>query len=80
MKDNTVSEKKLHNKERITIRIDRDILTWFRDQSPTQRGYQSRMNQALRDYIEYSKKPLEPRLSCRPICSPLLGAHLSLCS
>lgn len=40
-------------KTRITIRIDDDIIEWFRQQVEQQGGgnYQSMMNTALRDYI-----------------------------
>ena len=42
------------NKERITIRIDADILNWFREYVNSRGGgsYQALMNQALRQYIE----------------------------
>lgn len=42
------------NKTRIAIRIDTDILNWFREQVNAQGGgsYQALMNQALRQYIE----------------------------
>jgi hypothetical protein len=42
------------NKTRITIRIDSDILDWFREQVYKARGgsYQTLMNDALRAYIE----------------------------
>jgi uncharacterized protein (DUF4415 family) len=41
-------------KTRITIRIDDDILDWFRQRVEQQGGgnYQTMMNVALRDYIE----------------------------
>ncbi|MCP5004911.1 MAG: BrnA antitoxin family protein [Planctomycetes bacterium] len=35
-------------KERITVRIDHDILEWLKDQGP---GYQTRMNAILRQYM-----------------------------
>ena len=39
-------------KRRITILLDSDILTAFRDRAAgTGRGYQTLINQALRDYI-----------------------------
>jgi uncharacterized protein (DUF4415 family) len=40
-------------KTRITIRIDDEIIEWFRQQVEQQAGgnYQSMMNSALRDYI-----------------------------
>ena len=41
-------------KTRITIRIDDDILNWFRDQVNAAGGgnYQTMMNNVLREYIE----------------------------
>ena len=36
------------NKERITVRIDNDILAWLKSQGP---GYQTRMNAILRSYM-----------------------------
>ncbi len=35
-------------KERLTIRIDADVLLWFRSKGP---GYQTRMNRVLREYV-----------------------------
>jgi uncharacterized protein (DUF4415 family) len=48
-------------KTRITIRIDDDILDWFREQVHAAGGgnYQSMINDALRSVIEERKKPLE---------------------
>ena len=49
-------------KERITIRLDADILDWFRQQATDQGGgnYQTMINQALREYVvERHKAPLE---------------------
>jgi uncharacterized protein (DUF4415 family) len=42
------------NKTRITIRIDTDILDWFREQVNEAGGgsYQTSINQALREHIE----------------------------
>jgi uncharacterized protein (DUF4415 family) len=41
-------------KTRITIRLDDDILAWFRDQAQQAGGgnYQTAINQALRDHID----------------------------
>ncbi|MCP5006733.1 MAG: BrnA antitoxin family protein [Planctomycetes bacterium] len=36
-------------KERITVRIDHDILEWLKNQGP---GYQTRMNAILRQYMQ----------------------------
>jgi hypothetical protein len=48
-------------KERITIRLDADILDWFRQQAVAQGGgsYQSMINQALREYMVDRQSPLE---------------------
>ena len=48
-------------KTRITIRIDEDILDWFRNEVDSIGGgnYQTLMNQALREYILGRQEPLE---------------------
>ena len=48
-------------KERITIRLDAEILNWFRQQVEDQGGgnYQTLINQALREYISSHQAPLE---------------------
>jgi len=44
--------------------IDEDVVEWFREQVDAAGGgnYQSLMNQALRDFIQRSKEPLESTL------------------
>jgi hypothetical protein len=51
-------------KMRITIRIDDDVLEWFRDQVDAAGGgsYQTLMNQALREWIGSREEPLEDLL------------------
>jgi len=51
-------------KTRITIRIDDDILDWFRAQVHAAGGgsYQTLMNQALREYMGSKDEPLEDTL------------------
>jgi len=51
-------------KTRITIRIDDDILEWFRVQVHAAGGgnYQTLLNQALRDFILSKKEALEETL------------------
>ncbi len=48
-------------KTRITIRIDDDILEWFRGEVDAAGGgnYQTLINQALRDYVRQQQQPLE---------------------
>ena len=49
------------NKVRITIRLDRDIIDWFRSKVEEQGGgnYQSMLNSALRKHIEHEDQSLE---------------------
>lgn len=48
-------------KTRITIRIDDDIIEWFREQVHAVGGgnYQTLMNDALRNAMQERKRPLE---------------------
>jgi len=48
-------------KTRITIRLDDDLLEWFRDQVHSAGGgnYQTLVNDALRTFVQERKKPLE---------------------
>lgn len=48
-------------KTRITIRIDDDVLEWFRQQVNEAGGgnYQTLINRALREYIERRQESLE---------------------
>lgn len=48
-------------KTRITIRIDDDLLDWFRQQVDAAGGgnYQTMINKALRTYVEGQKESLE---------------------
>lgn len=41
-------------KQQISIRVDADVLTWFRAQGGK---YQRRINEALREYMERHGKP-----------------------
>ena len=51
-------------KTRITIRIDDDVLEWFRKQVHAAGGgnYQTMMNRALREHMEHQVEPLEDTL------------------
>jgi uncharacterized protein (DUF4415 family) len=51
-------------KTRITIRLDEDILAWFRDQVHAAGGgnYQTLINGALREYMAEKREPLEDTL------------------
>ncbi|MFN8472448.1 MAG: BrnA antitoxin family protein [Anaerolineae bacterium] len=43
---------KPHTKTQLTLRLDSDVVEWFRQQG---RGYQTQMNALLRAYMEESK-------------------------
>ena len=38
-------------KKQVTVRLDADVLEWFRHSGGTGQGYQTRMNAALREYM-----------------------------
>ena len=59
--------KSTSNKTRITIRIDNDILNWFREKVHKQGGgnYQTLINDALRNHI--SKKEVNIEKTFRKI-------------
>ncbi|MBI5529352.1 MAG: BrnA antitoxin family protein [Deltaproteobacteria bacterium] len=48
-------------KVRITIRLDRDIIDWFKSKVEEAGGgnYQTLLNNALREYMEHRDEPLE---------------------
>ncbi|GAB6908578.1 conserved hypothetical protein [Desulfosarcina cetonica] len=64
------------NKVRITIRLDQDIVDWFRSKVEEQGGgnYQSMMNNALRIYMEGQEHPLEEILR-RVVREELQATH-----
>jgi uncharacterized protein (DUF4415 family) len=51
-------------KTRITIRIDDDVLRWFKDQVHAAGGgnYQTLINAALREHVKQEREPLEDTL------------------
>jgi uncharacterized protein (DUF4415 family) len=51
-------------KSRITIRLDEDVIAWFRNQTEKAGGgnYQSLINNALRQHVERAREPLEETL------------------
>ena len=53
--------KPVAGKTRITIRIDDEILQWFKDQANLADGanYQTMINEALKAFIIDKKEPLE---------------------
>jgi uncharacterized protein (DUF4415 family) len=63
-------------KTRITIRIDDDILDWFRNQVDEAGGgnYQTIINDALREYITNQQEPIEVILR-RVVSEELIAAR-----
>lgn len=51
-------------KTRVTIRLDDDLLNWFRDEVDKAGGgnYQTLINLALRDFVSRRQEPLESTL------------------
>jgi uncharacterized protein (DUF4415 family) len=51
-------------KTRITIRLDDEVLAWFREQVHIAGGgnYQTLINEALRQHIQAARQPLEETL------------------
>ncbi len=51
-------------KTRVTIRLDTDLLDWFRGQTHAAGGgnYQTLINAALREYVQQQREPLEATL------------------
>jgi len=49
------------SKTRITIRLDSEILDWFREQAHLSGGgnYQTLINEALRQHIQHEHEPME---------------------
>ena len=39
-------------KQQITLRLDADIIAWFKARAPGGRGYQTDINGALREHVE----------------------------
>ena len=38
-------------KQQLTLRIDADLIAWFKQHTPHGEGYQTRINRALREYV-----------------------------
>lgn len=67
---------KQSGKTRITIYIDDTILEEFRDRADRQgRGYQTMMNQALREYLDKSSAPVDESTLRRVLREELQGSR-----
>lgn len=43
-------------KRQLTLRLDADIVAWFREHARNGKGYQTDINQALREYVRQHEK------------------------
>jgi uncharacterized protein (DUF4415 family) len=43
-------------KQQLTLRLDADVVAWFRARAKEGRGYQTSINRALREYVERHAK------------------------
>jgi uncharacterized protein (DUF4415 family) len=39
-------------KQQLTLRLDADVVAWFKSQTKSSGGYQTRINRALREYVQ----------------------------
>jgi len=39
-------------KQQLTLRVDADVIAWFKAQATSKEGYQTRINRALREYVQ----------------------------
>jgi uncharacterized protein (DUF4415 family) len=64
------------NKIRITIRLDKDVIAWFKHQVEAMGGgnYQTLLNNALREHIKHQEEPLE-RILRRVVRQELQAVH-----
>ncbi len=47
-------------KRQITLRLDADIIAWFRARARNGRGYQTDINRALREHVERRERKKTP--------------------
>jgi uncharacterized protein (DUF4415 family) len=39
-------------KQQLTLRVDADLIAWFKGQATSKEGYQTHINRALREYVQ----------------------------
>jgi uncharacterized protein (DUF4415 family) len=40
-------------KQQLTLRLDADVVAWFKSHASQEEGYQTRINRALREYMQH---------------------------
>lgn len=49
-------------KQQLTLRLDADIVAWFKSHTTSDEGYQTRINRALREHVQgQAKRPRRAR-------------------
>jgi uncharacterized protein (DUF4415 family) len=43
-------------KQQLTLRLDADVLAWFKDHALKSEGYQTNINRALREHVEREER------------------------
>jgi uncharacterized protein (DUF4415 family) len=43
-------------KQQLTLRLDADVIAWFKTRATSDEGYQTRINRALREYVREHAK------------------------
>jgi uncharacterized protein (DUF4415 family) len=43
-------------KQQLTLRLDADVVAWFKNHTTSHEGYQTRINRALREYVQEQAK------------------------
>jgi uncharacterized protein (DUF4415 family) len=51
-------------KQQLTLRLDADVVAWFKSHTMSSEGYQTRINRALREYVQ--RQPSRTRRSRSP--------------
>ncbi len=44
-------------KQQLTLRLDADVVAWFKTHATSNEGYQTRINRALREYVREQARP-----------------------
>jgi uncharacterized protein (DUF4415 family) len=43
-------------KQQLTLRLDVDVVAWFKNHATSNEGYQTRINRALREYVQQASR------------------------
>lgn len=43
-------------KKQLTLRLDADVIEWFKTRAPNGEGYQTEINKALREFVEHERR------------------------